>query len=211
MNISAVPPGARGEPSRTGQPGNQNTGRAAENERLGELVQQAARGHKDAFAELYDLTSTRIYGVVLRVLRSPDHAAEVTQEVYVEIWRQSARYAPDKGSVIGWMTTMAHRRAVDRVRSVSSDVARDEKYALKSADREVDVVWDGVEQKLDVERVRRGLASLTAIQREALSLAYFGGYTQSQVAALLKLPLGTVKTRIRDGLIGLRDALGVEA
>jgi RNA polymerase sigma-70 factor (ECF subfamily) len=211
MNISAVPPGARGEPSRAGQPGNSNTGRAAENERLGELVQQAARGHEDAFAELYDLTSTRIYGVVLRVLRSPDHAAEVTQEVYVEIWRQSARYAADKGSVIGWMTTMAHRRAVDRVRSVSSDVARDEKYALKSADREVDVVWDGVEQKLDVERVRKGLASLTAIQREALSLAYFGGYTQSQVAALLKLPLGTVKTRIRDGLIGLRDALGVEA
>lgn len=211
MNISAVPPGARGEPSRAGQPGNGNTGRAAENERLGELVQRAARGHEDAFAELYDLTSTRIYGVVLRVLRSPDHAAEVTQEVYVEIWRQSARYAPDKGSVIGWMTTMAHRRAVDRVRSVSSDVARDEKYALKSADREVDVVWDGVEQKLDVERVRKGLASLTAIQREALSLAYFGGYTQSQVAALLKLPLGTVKTRIRDGLIGLRDALGVEA
>jgi len=210
MSISAVPPGARGEPSRAGQPG-QNTGRAAENERLGELVQQAARGHEDSFAELYDLTSTRIYGVVLRVLRSPDHAAEVTQEVYVEIWRQSARYAPDKGSVIGWMTTMAHRRAVDRVRSVSSDVARDEKYALKSADREVDVVWDGVEQKLDVERVRKGLASLTAIQREALSLAYFGGYTQSQVAALLKLPLGTVKTRIRDGLIGLRDALGVEA
>jgi RNA polymerase sigma-70 factor (ECF subfamily) len=211
MNISAVPPGARGEPSRAGQQGNSNTGRAAENERLGELVQQAARGHEDAFAELYDLTSTRIYGVVLRVLRSPDHAAEVTQEVYVEIWRQSARYAADKGSVIGWMTTMAHRRAVDRVRSVSSDVARDEKYALKSADREVDVVWDGVEQKLDVERVRKGLASLTAIQREALSLAYFGGYTQSQVAALLKLPLGTVKTRIRDGLIGLRDALGVEA
>jgi RNA polymerase sigma-70 factor (ECF subfamily) len=82
---------------------------------------------------------------------------------------------------------------------------------VKSAARDVDVVWDGVEQKLDVERVRKGMASLTAIQREALTLAYFGGYTQSQVAQLLKLPLGTVKTRIRDGLIGLRDALGVEA
>jgi RNA polymerase sigma-70 factor (ECF subfamily) len=210
MNISAVQPGAEGQSSRTGQPV-LAAGRAAENERLGQLVSQAARGHEDAFAELYDLTSSRIYGVILRVLRSADHAAEVAQEVYVEIWRQSARYAPDKGSVIGWMTTMAHRRAVDRVRSVSSDVARDEKYALKSADREVDVVWDGVEQKLDVERVRKGMASLTAIQREALTLAYFGGYTQSQVAGLLKLPLGTVKTRIRDGLIGLRDALGVEA
>ena len=211
MSISAVPPGRGGQSSSTGHPGAQATGRAAENERLAELVSAAARGHEDAFAQLYDLTSTRIYGVILRVLRSADHAAEVTQEVYVEIWRQSARYALDKGSVIGWMTTMAHRRAVDRVRSVTSDVARDEKYAAKSADREVDVVWDGVEQKLDVERVRKGMASLTAIQREALTLAYFGGYTQSQVAQLLKLPLGTVKTRMRDGLIGLRDALGVEA
>jgi RNA polymerase sigma-70 factor (ECF subfamily) len=211
MNISAVPPGREGSASPTGQPGLTVAGRAAENDRLGELVLRSARGHEDAFAELYDLTSSRIYGVILRVLRSADHAAEVTQEVYVEIWRQSARYAPDKGSVLGWMTTMAHRRAVDRVRSVSSDVARDDKYALKTADRDVDVVWDGVEQKLDVERVRKGMASLTAIQREALTLAYFGGYTQSQVAQLLKLPLGTVKTRIRDGLIGLRDALGVEA
>ena len=147
--------------------------------------------------------------IVLRVLRSPDHAAEVTQEVYVEIWRQSARYAPDKGSVIGWMTTMAHRRAVDRVRSVTSEAARDERYSFTGIERDVDVVWDSVAQQFDVERVRRGMASLTAIQREALTLAYFGGYTQSQVAQLLKLPLGTVKTRIRDGLIGLRDALGV--
>ena len=174
-------------------------------------MNRCARGHEDAFAELYDLTSSRIYSIILRVLRSPDHAAEVTQEVYVEIWRQSARYASDKGSVIAWMTTMAHRRAVDRVRSVSSEVARDERYSFTGTEREVDVVWDSVEQKLDVERVQRGMASLTAIQREALTLAYFGGYTQSQVAELLKLPLGTVKTRIRDGLIGLRDALGVEA
>ena len=209
MNISAVPSGWGGDSS-AGHP-EAVPGRAAENERLAALMGRASRGHEDAFAELYDLTSSRIHGVVLRVLRSADHAAEVTQEVYVEIWRQSARYAPDRGSVIGWMTTMAHRRAVDRVRSVSSDVARDEKYAVKSAGRETDVVWDGVEQKLDVERVRKGMASLTAIQREALTLAYFGGYTQSQVASLLKLPLGTVKTRIRDGLIGLRDALGVEA
>lgn len=211
MNISAVPPGREGESFPTGPSGAPSTARTVENERLAELVSAAARGHEDAFAELYDLTSSRVYGVILRVLRSADHAAEVTQEVYVEVWRQSARYAPGRGSVLGWMTTMAHRRAVDRVRSVSSDVARDEKYAVKSAGREVDVVWDGVEQKLDVERVRKGMASLTAIQREALTLAYFGGYTQSQVAQLLKLPLGTVKTRMRDGLIGLRDALGVEA
>ena len=212
MNISAVPPGAGGQSSRTGRPGLVPAlGREEENEHLVGLMTRSARGHEDAFAELYDLTSARVHGVILRVLRSADHAAEVTQEVYVEIWRQSSRYEPERGSVVGWMTTMAHRRAVDRVRSVSSEVARDERYAVKSADREVDLVWDGVEQKLDVERVRKGMASLTAIQREALTLAYFGGYTQSQVSQLLKLPLGTVKTRIRDGLIGLRDALGVEA
>lgn len=211
MNISAVPPEAGGQSSRPGRLGPPAMGREEENEHLVGLMARSARGHEDAFAQLYDLTSARVHGVILRVLRSADHAAEVTQEVYVEIWRQSSRYEPDRGSVVGWMTTMAHRRAVDRVRSVSSEVARDERYAVKSADREVDLVWDGVEQKLDVERVRKGMASLTAIQREALTLAYFGGYTQSQVSQLLKLPLGTVKTRIRDGLIGLRDALGVEA
>jgi RNA polymerase sigma-70 factor (ECF subfamily) len=215
MNVSPVPgPGSEGSrlraaPDTTGE--HATGGREAEAARLAELMARSSRGHEDAFAELYDLTSSRIYGTVLRVLRSSDHAAEVTQEVFVEVWRQSARYAPDKGSVLAWMTTMAHRRAVDRVRSVSSEVARDERYAVTGISREVDHVWEGVEQRLDVERVRKGMTSLTAIQREALTLAYFGGYTQSQVATLLKLPLGTVKTRIRDGLIGLRDALGVEA
>jgi RNA polymerase sigma-70 factor, ECF subfamily len=182
-------------------------GRQTSAARLAELVALSARGDEDAFAELYDLTSARIHGVVLRVLRSADHAAEVTQEVFVEIWRQSARYSPERGSVLAWMTTMAHRRAVDRVRSVSSEAARDERYAAATADRAVDDVWADVEQRLDAERVRKGMASLTAIQREALTLAYFGGYSQSQVAQLLNLPLGTVKTRIRDGLIGLRHAL----
>lgn len=203
--------GSGAQPPGPGGGDEQPRGREVEAAQLVDLMNQCARGQEDAFAQLYDLTSQRIYSIILRVLRSPDHAAEVTQEVYVEIWRQSARYAPDKGSVIAWMTTMAHRRAVDRVRSVSSEAARDERYAYTGTERDVDVVWDSVEQKLDVERVRRGMASLTAIQREALTLAYFGGYTQSQVAQLLKLPLGTVKTRIRDGLIGLRDALGVES
>lgn len=207
MNVSAVPPdgGTAGAP-RAG-PG-ARTGEAA---RLAELLSRSARGQEDAFAELYDLTVSRIHGVVWRVVRSSDHAAEVTQEVFVEVWRQAARYSPERGSPLAWMVTMAHRRAVDRVRSVTSETARDERYAATAVDRAVDHVWSGVEQRLDAERVRKGLASLTEIQREALTLAYFGGYTQSQVSHLLGLPLGTVKTRIRDGLIGLRDALGVEA
>jgi RNA polymerase sigma-70 factor (ECF subfamily) len=212
MGISAVPSGPGGDASRADPAArSQVPGREAEAAHLAELVARSSRGHEEAFSELYDLTASRIYGLVLRVLRSADHAAEVTQEVFVEVWRQSARYAPDKGSVLAWMSTMAHRRAVDRVRSVVSEVARDEHYAVTAVVREADRVWEDVEQKLDTERVRKGMASLTAIQREALGLAYFGGYTQTQVASLLKLPLGTVKTRIRDGLIGLRDALGVEA
>lgn len=203
MNIHSVPDLGGGEDGGQVQ-------RAAESDRLVGLVARSARGHEDAFAELYDLTSARVHGVILRVLRSPDHAAEVTQEVYVEAWRQSARFDARKGSVLAWLTTLAHRRAVDRVRKVSSDTVRDEQYGRRSAEPAVDQVWDGVEQRLDVERVRKGLGSLTEIQREALTLAYFGGYSQTQVAGLLDLPLGTVKSRIRDGMIGLRDALGVE-
>lgn len=210
--LSAVPVGPGGKLSRTDPESlNPVVGPEARAAQLAELVARSSRGHEDAFSELYDLTASRIYGLVLRILRSADHAAEVTQEVFVEVWRQSARYAPDKGSVLAWMSTIAHRRAVDRVRAVTSEVARDEHYAVTTIVRDTDHVWEDVEQKMDVERVRKGMASLTAIQREALGLAYFGGYTQTQVASLLKLPVGTVKTRIRDGLIGLRDALGVEA
>jgi RNA polymerase sigma-70 factor (ECF subfamily) len=209
MNLYAVPSGSGGSSRPSG--GASGADRAVEAAELAELMSLVARGHEDAFAQLYDRTSSRVYGVIWRVLRSADHAAEVTQEVYTEVWRQATRFDAGKGSVSAWMTTMAHRRAVDRVRSVTSEVARDENYAVSETARDIDHVWEGVEQKLDAERVRKGMESLTPIQREALTLAYFGGYTQSQVAALLKLPLGTVKTRIRDGLIGLRDALGVEA
>ncbi len=174
---------------------------------LVELLTAAARGDEDAFATLYDRTVHRVHGVVWRVLRSADHAAEVTQEVYTEVWRQAARYDSSRGSVSAWMTTMAHRRAVDRVRSVTSESARIEHYAVREVGRDIDHVWEGVEQRLEAERVREGLTRLSPIQREALTLAYFGGYTQNQIAALLQVPLGTVKTRVRDALIRLRAAL----
>jgi RNA polymerase sigma-70 factor, ECF subfamily len=161
-----------------------------------------------AFGELYDLTMHRVYGAVLKVLRSPDHAQEVTQEVYVEVWKQASRYALEKGSVLAWILTMVHRRAVDRVRSVSSEVARDERYAFIDLEPESDEVWDRVAQKNDVERVRAAIATLTPIQRQAVQLAYYEGLTQSQIATALNLPLGTVKTRIRDGLRRLGEALG---
>ena len=208
MTLYAVPSGP-GDDSRPR--GSLEEDATTEADELVELVHRSAEGDQDAFAELYDRTSRRVHAIVWRVLRSADHASEVTQEVYTEVWRQAARYEAAKGSVLAWVATMAHRRAVDRVRSVTREVARDEHYALSGTAREVDHVWEGVEQRLDAQRVRQGLESLTPIQREALTLAYFGGLTQTEIAARLQLPLGTAKTRIRAGQIRLRDALGVEA
>jgi RNA polymerase sigma-70 factor, ECF subfamily len=175
---------------------------------LVDLMARTATGDQAAFAELYDLTNRRVYGIVLKVLRSPEHAQEVTQEVYVEVWKQASTYKAEKGSVVAWMATMAHRRAVDRVRSVSSEVARDERYAVIDPDRESDEVWDSVAQKYDVQRVREALGHLTPIQRQSIQLAYYESLTQSQIATQLNLPLGTVKTRIRDGMRRLGEALG---
>jgi RNA polymerase sigma-70 factor, ECF subfamily len=177
---------------------------------LRDLVQRSSGGNEAAFAELYDLTSSRLYGLVLRVLRGPDLAAEVVQEVYLEIWRRAAEYRDESGSVMAWMCTIAHRRAVDRVRSVQKQTDRDQRWHRLSDSDEVDEVWSDVERNLDVERVRKGLEQLPEGQREALTLAYYRGYSQTQIATALDLPLGTTKSRIRDGLIRLRDTLGVQ-
>jgi RNA polymerase sigma-70 factor (ECF subfamily) len=177
---------------------------------LVDLMSHTALGNHQAFAELYDLTVRRVYGMVLWVLRAPEHAEEVTQEVYAELWQQAARYSASKGSVIAWMVTVARRRAVDRLRSVSSEVARDERYAV-AAEPAIDEVWDRATRKQDIERLRRGLRSLTDRQSEALTLAYYENLTQSQIATRLNVPLGTVKTRIRDAMKRLGEALGGEA
>jgi RNA polymerase sigma-70 factor (ECF subfamily) len=178
---------------------------------LEDLMAAAARGDEAAFATVYDQTSARAYGMVLRVVRDPAQAAEVTQDVYLEVWRQSARFDAGKGGVLPWLLMIAHRRAVDRVRAAQSAIVRDDKYATLTEDRPFDTVSEQVQTSLEAQRVRRVLGDLTPAQREAVTLAYFGGYTHTEVAELLKVPLGTVKTRIRDGLIRMRDALGVMA
>jgi RNA polymerase sigma-70 factor (ECF subfamily) len=174
-----------------------------------QLLAASARGDEQAFARLYDLTSSRVYGMVLRVVRDPAQSAEVTQDVYLEVWRQSARFDSTKSAVLPWLLMIAHRRAVDRVRAAQSAIVRDDKYATLTEDRPFDTVSEQVQSSLEAQRVRKVLHELTPAQREAVSLAYFGGYTHSEVSQLLKIPLGTVKTRIRDGLIRMRDALGV--
>lgn len=176
---------------------------------LADLLRQAARGDEAAFAEFYDATSARAYGLALRVVRNPAHAEEVTQEAYLDAWRSSTRYDAQRGSAAGWLLTIVHRKAVDRVRSVEAATTRDETWNRETAPVDHDQTSEAAQASLEAARVRNAVATLTDVQRQAVELTYFGGYTHTEVATLLDVPLGTAKTRIRDGLIRLRDLMGV--
>lgn len=174
------------------------------------LVRVAA-GDLDAFAVLYDAVAPVAHGTALAVLRDHDHAAEVTQEVMVEVWRTATRYDATRGSARTWVATLAHRRAVDRVRAVQAQRSRDQRALDGDVVRPYDEVAEQVESTLEAERVRHCLDGLTATQRQAVELAYYDGRTYREVAEHLGAALPTVKSRIRDGLIRLRDCLGVTA
>ena len=178
---------------------------------LQQLMREVALGDQDSFAAVYDAVAGSVLGVARGVLRDQAQSEEVAQEVLVEVWRTAPRYRPDRGTVVNWILTLAHRRAVDRVRSVEAAAARDHKAALLDRTPEYDEVTEQVESRLEREQVRRCLRTLTEIQRQSVTLAYYRGLTYRQVAEALALPLGTVKTRLRDGLIRLRDCLGVSA
>jgi len=166
-----------------------------------------ARGDAAAFDALFEQVGPSVFGTVRRVIRDPAQSEEVTQDVLLEVWRTAFKFDPARGSAMAWVMTLAHRRAVDRVRSVQKQTERE----LRTATAEIpyDDVVEAVESSLDRERVRRCLNSLTELQRESVTLAYYHGYTYGQVASLLGVPGGTVKTRMRDALIRLRDCLGV--
>ncbi|MCS5714747.1 ECF RNA polymerase sigma factor SigK [Herbiconiux sp. CPCC 205716] len=176
---------------------------------LESLLLQVAQGDAQSFSELYDRVAARVLGLVRRVLIDHSQSEEVTQEVLLEVWRTASRFEQARGSAMAWILTMAHRRAVDRVRSSQSSHDRDEKIGLRDIEADYDSVSETVEIRIEHERVKRAMTQLTALQREAISLAYYGGYSHTEVAALLSVPVGTVKTRLRDGMIRLRDALGV--
>ncbi|WP_245941694.1 sigma-70 family RNA polymerase sigma factor [Vallicoccus soli] len=173
------------------------------------LLQRVARGDQDAFEGVYDLVAGQVLGVVRRVLRDPAQSEEVAQEVLVEVWRLASRFDPGRGTAQSWVLTMAHRRAVDRVRSAQAASDREERVAVRDQQPAYDEVAEQVEARLEAEQVRRCLGSLTDLQRESVTLAYYRGCTYREVSDLLAVPLGTVKTRMRDGLIRLRDCLGV--
>ena len=176
---------------------------------LADLLKACGRGDQSAFARLYDATSGRIVGLAVRVVRDPAQAEEVAQEAFLEIWKTSGRFDPAKGSPLGWLLTIVHRKAVDRVRSAEASTRRDTTYHQRNQPVEHDSTAEAATASLEARRVRQALTGLTSVQREALELAYFGGYTHTEVATMLELPVGTAKTRIRDGLIRLRDTMGV--
>ena len=175
----------------------------------GDLLVRIANGDQAAFAELYDMLSPRAFGLILRVLVDRAQCEEVLQEVFLEIWQSAGRFAPDKGQGRSWVLTIAHRRAVDRVRSAQASSDRDVRAGFREISTTPAGVAEEVELRIAGERVSEALSALPEPQREAIVLAYFGGYSQSEIAALVGAPLGTVKTRMRDGLSRLRTEMGV--
>ena len=201
--MSLVPEGELASPS--------GTNLTSANENLAQLLKACSLGDEAAFAKLYDETSARLFGLVLRIVRDRAQSEEVTQDAYLDIWRNSARFDPGRGSALSWLMTIGHRKAVDRVRSAEAARRRDTAYESRDQAAPFDQTVEQAHSNLDAQRVRRAIDTLTGAQRGAIELAYFGGYTHREVAAMLDLPLGTAKTRIRDGLIRLRDTLGIES
>jgi RNA polymerase sigma-70 factor, ECF subfamily len=176
---------------------------------LDALLRQVARGDSAAFAAVYDLTKTRVYGLVTRVLRDPGYSEETTQEVYLEAWRTASEYDSSKGSALAWLLTMAHRRAVDRVRAEQAGSRRESRYGAASADIAGDVVADSAIAGDERRRVTQCLEGLTDAQRQCIQLAYYEGLTYNEVSQRLAANLSTIKSRIRDALRGLRNCLDV--
>ncbi|OBI79831.1 sigma-70 family RNA polymerase sigma factor [Mycobacterium sp. E740] len=176
---------------------------------LDELLRRVAEHDVEAFAGFYDRTRARVYGLVTRVLRDPGYSEETTQDIYLQVWRTADNYDPSAGSPLAWLMTLAHRRAVDRVRSEQSATLREERYGAANLDLPADHVADSVILRDERRQVVDCLATLTDVQRECIQLAYYDGLTYSQVSTRLSANLATIKSRMRDGLRGLRKCLGL--
>ena len=180
----------------------------APNDELDRLLTRVAGGDRRAYAGLFDRVAGSVFGVVRSVLRDPAMSEEVTQEVLLEVWRRAPAFTPARGSARVWVLTMAHRRAIDRVRAEQAHRDRTDRVATTSPERPFDSTAEAVERRDERDRLRAALAVLTDLQREVIELAYYQGRTYREVAEALDVPLGTVKTRMRDGLLRLKDVIG---
>ena len=178
---------------------------------LESLLERVARGDREAFETLYTAVAGSVLGLARRVVRDPAQSEEVAQEVLIEVWRCAARFDARQGSAMAWIMTLAHRRSVDRVRSAQASADREVRAGVRDHSPAFDEVSEQVERRLEREQVRRCLQQLTELQHESVTLAYYRGYTYQETAEVLGVALGTVKTRLRDGLIRLRDCLGVSS
>jgi RNA polymerase sigma-70 factor, ECF subfamily len=177
---------------------------------LGDLLARVARGDEAAFAALYDELGGAVYGLARRVIRDPSRAEEISQEVFIQVWQSALRFDPQRGSAKSWVLTLAHRRAVDAVRHDQAATNRENKYDWSNGP-DFDEVEETVTISLEHEQVRRCMDGLTTLQREAVTLAFYQGYTYAEVANTLEANPATIKTRMRDGIVRLRDCMGVEA
>lgn len=175
---------------------------------LDALVSRVSRGDEAAFATLYDELGPSVYGMSLRVVRDRARAEEITQEVFLQIWQTATRFDPARGRAKSWILTLAHRRAVDAVRHDQAATNREARYDW-SAGPDYDHVEEEVTVRLEHEQVRRCMDGLTDLQREVVTLAYYKGYTYAEVASVLEANPATVKTRMRDGIVRLRDCMGI--
>lgn len=174
------------------------------------LLARVARGDRDAFGEFYDRLAPRVLGLIRRLLIDHAQSEEVAQEVFLEVWQSASRFEPNKGTATTWTMTMAHRRTVDRIRSAQAGRNRDIRVGIRDYRPEFDNVTEQVEVRIEHERVEEAMHALSERQYQAISLAYYAGFTHREIAEQLNIPIGTVKTRLRDGMIRLREELGVK-
>jgi RNA polymerase sigma-70 factor (ECF subfamily) len=176
---------------------------------LDPLLRRVAQRDVDAFTDFYDATRTRVYGLVVRVLRDRGYSEETTQDVYLQVWRTAESYDPASGSALAWLLTLAHRRAVDRVRSEQAASQRESRYGAATVEPADDHVSEAVISREERRRVVACLEGLTDVQRECIELAYYQGMTYREVSERLSANLATVKSRMRDALRSLRNCLGM--